>query len=69
MIIVAIQRIIDRLVEMTIDQGRLATKIYHLQNDREYLEDSGGEYLYNPHKPDQPKTVHSINLQRPLDQL
>ena len=32
---------IDRLVEMSIDRGRLVTKIV----DQEYLEDRGGEYL------------------------
>ena len=31
---------IDRLVKITIDQGRLVAKIDRLQIDQEYLEDS-----------------------------
>ena len=38
----------NRLVDMVIDQGRLVEKIDQLQIDREYLEDSGGEYLIKP---------------------
>ena len=38
----------NRLVDMIIDQGRLVEKIDQLQIDREYLEDSGGEYLIKP---------------------
>ena len=35
--------VIDRLVEITIDRGRLVEKIDQLQIDREYSEDVGGE--------------------------
>ena len=34
-----------RLVDRTLDRGRLVEKIDQLQIDQEYLEDSGGEYL------------------------
>ena len=37
-----------------IDEERMVKNIDRLQIDREYLEDSGGDYLQNVHKPDQP---------------
>ena len=43
-----------RLVEATIDRGRLVKKFDHQQIDRDYLEDSGGDYLQNVPKTDQP---------------
>ena len=36
---------IGRLVEITIDRGRLVEKIDRLQIDQEYLEDSGGDSI------------------------
>ena len=35
--------VIERLVETTIDRGRLVENIDRLQIDREYSEDVGGE--------------------------
>ena len=45
---------IDRLVERTIDRERLVEKIDQLQIGQEYLEDSGGENLKSPQRPEPP---------------
>ena len=62
-----------RLVEATIDRGRLVKKFDHQQVDRLYLEDSGGDNLQNVLKPDQPNrcirpTFTGISINRHFDQ-